>query len=1141
MEAGTDLVGLGRPLGNVVRVRPVLPDELRSGDLRVTDNQRKIVVIEPGKLQGTAEDEFTFDFAYVDNTFDDIYERSLAPLINRDEHGTPGFMDGVNCATLVFGNSTSGKTYTVEGSGPAAKDGVIPTVISGIFEAISEKMSDAATNKRRNMKWRHKLSLQYVEVVDEKIFDLLNPQKIELDVDEQGISDGLGIRNLTRKVVDTEDELYHHFRVGQSSRTAFRTEFGLMSERAASVFSLELHQVSTHLPPGGGKAVEEHLFSRYLVIDLPGAEKLADDPTTLRIREGPTLNNAVIAFGQLVKALAQARDLREAEYIDFRQSKLTAMLPDVLGGNCRTTVITTIPPADYKANSFVLEFSSLFKKIRNFPVVNDGRQVALLRKYNNNMHLLKQQLLAAGFGGLEVDDRLTNHLIEIHKLEKKIIEDEKVQLALREEREQLRDKIAQLNARVNQLLAEKSGLQQERIASEEEKLKVSKVLVDLQIENTSLLEQAVDKEFQLENKMLQQENDIMELEMSGQAKQKRIEQLEKQHRDDLTLIEDLKSELAAVRSNYSSVLNDLDAEKARSEELSVELLNLVNAKNALVREREQLVAQRENLMRMNAELEKRLHQAESELKEASERVKEVQLEMEHLRTELARAKLELDAARIQFQEQKLMGDRKYTVFEQGKGEEVLALRRELAERQEEHKHALARQEEEMANLNARYKKASRRAAELETELNDKAETEAAFGAENSELKLKITQLSESYREKLHKYIADVSQLSTEVARGGAEDSILLSELRAAVDAMFQELVNTYGARESQFLEELRRSREHNMHVIKKNRRLYQAYRSLRYQLEDLAPAGVNISVLEEASLQVEGDEGDVEKQQRQVMEELRERLSTAEAAAVAKSEKALRDAEKYTAQAAQMQAKFSQQQNAIQDLKAKLAQAEEDRREKHGELQRLEQQLLEELSELKAKGVHNIAPAAPQADPEMLNDLRRQLDRERTENQRMQADMQRLQAQVRAAPPPAAPAGPCPNCASKEQELASLRSQLQAKEGELAQAKAAAAAAQQQAAAAKAAAPAPAAPAPAPAAGGGGAELAAARQRIVELEAEVEKLKAELANDDLKAMISGFASGTQADLESEVAELRTQNTMLEQELEDVKAALAKKS
>ncbi len=109
-----------------------------------------------------------------------------------------------------------------------------------------------------------------------------------------------------------------------------------------------------------------------------------------------------MAFGQLVRSLSQARDLREAEYIDFRQSKFTAMLPDVLGGNCRTLVLTTIPPADYAANSFVLKFALCFKRIRNFPVVNDGRQVALLRKYNNNMHLLKQQLMAAGFGGLEV-------------------------------------------------------------------------------------------------------------------------------------------------------------------------------------------------------------------------------------------------------------------------------------------------------------------------------------------------------------------------------------------------------------------------------------------------------------------------------------------------------------------------------------------------------------------------------------------------------------------------------------------------------------------------------------------------------------------------------------------------------------------
>lgn len=93
------------------------------------------------------------------------------------------------------------------------------------------------------------------------------------------------------------------------------------------------------------------------------------------------------------------------------------------------------------------------------------------------------------------------------------------------------------------------------------RLKVSKVLVDLQIENTSLLEAATDKEFHLENKLLQQENDVMELEMAGQSKQKRIDQLERERRTDLQLIQDLKNELSAVRNNYTSVLSDLDSEK----------------------------------------------------------------------------------------------------------------------------------------------------------------------------------------------------------------------------------------------------------------------------------------------------------------------------------------------------------------------------------------------------------------------------------------------------------------------------------------------------------------------------------------------------------------------------------------------------
>ncbi|EKX51837.1 hypothetical protein GUITHDRAFT_65705, partial [Guillardia theta CCMP2712] len=816
-------------------------------------------------------------------------------MITRDEQGTPGFLEGVNCSIVAFGNSMSGKSYTIEGSGPASRDGVIPCLINGVFEGIRSKAEEFGAGKqtlrKKSQKWRFKLSVQYIEIVDEKINDLLNPQKMELEINEFGINDGLGIRNLTRKWVDSEDELYHHFRVGQSSRTTLRNEFGNLSERSSSIFSLELHQVVTHSAIGLLKPVEEHLFSRFLVIDLPGAEKLAEDATTLRIREGPTLNQSITSFGQVVKALAQAHDVQDMEFIDFGQSKLTALLPDVLGGSSRTLIFTTIPPADYRANSFVLQFSQLFGKIRNFPVVNDGKQIALLRKYNNQMHLLRQQLAAAGFGGLDVDDRLTNHLLEIHKLEKKIIEDEKARLALIEEREQLREKLAQVNARVNQLLSEKSQLQQERIQSEEEKLKVSKVLVDLQIENTNLMEQAVDTEFQLQNRILQLENNIVELEMKGQTKQKEIERLQSQHRDDTMLVKDCQDEIAAVRSNYSSVLNDLDAEKARSEELSLELLNLVNTKNALMREREQLQAQRENILKMNSELEGRMAESQTELKENAELIRQLQREVEDLKTEKERARLEFEAMRVQFQEQKLVADRTYATYEQNKGEELLSLKQELVDRGEEHKRVMKKLEEEMATVQAQFKQASRRAAEMENELNEKAMVEAQLQSETQELRQRMTQLSESYREKLHKYISD-------------ETSIITAELRASVDAMFQELVQTYGAREDHLQEELRKSREQGMSYARRSRKLYQAYRSLRYQLEDLAPKGVRPDLLDDAALLVDGEGSEVEKQQQQLIEELRDKLSEAEAQSVAKSEKALQEAERYTAQAAQVQAKL---------------------------------------------------------------------------------------------------------------------------------------------------------------------------------------------------------------------------------------------
>jgi kinesin family protein 11 len=150
MEAGTNLAKLGLPVSNVVRIRPLLPDEPRAGEIRITDNQRKIVLAEPGKLQGTADDEYYADYCYAEGDFMDIYERSIAPLIRSDASGFPGFVDGVNCAILAFGDSRSGKTYTVEGSGKGGEqhDGVVPAVIRGVFQGLQAKLNDQAQGGR---------------------------------------------------------------------------------------------------------------------------------------------------------------------------------------------------------------------------------------------------------------------------------------------------------------------------------------------------------------------------------------------------------------------------------------------------------------------------------------------------------------------------------------------------------------------------------------------------------------------------------------------------------------------------------------------------------------------------------------------------------------------------------------------------------------------------------------------------------------------------------------------------------------------------------------------------------------------------------------------------------------------------------
>ena len=200
-----------------------------------------------------------------------------------------------------------------------------------------------------------------------------------------------------------------------------------------------------------------------------------------------------------------------------------------------------------------------------------------------------------------------------------------------------------------------------------------------------------------------------------------------------------------------------------------------------------------------------------------------------------------------------------------------------------------------------------------------------------------------------------------------------------------------------------------------------------------------IELLDEVSLQIEGDVGDIEKQQRQLIEELRDKLSRAESTAVAKSEHALKEAERFTQKAAEMQRELAGFKSKVLKLEDEKALALEDARSKDNEMHRLEKQLLQELHDLKTRGVQTVAPpaaaaAAAAVDEGQLRELRRELDRSSVENDRLRGEVDRL----RRAPPPPAPApvpaaaaGPCQNCEQKEGQLRSLQQQLQSSRADM--------------------------------------------------------------------------------------------------------------
>ncbi|KAF1793615.1 S-adenosyl-L-methionine-dependent methyltransferase [Phytophthora cactorum] len=311
---------------------------------------------------------FTFDNVLgVTSSQTETYRLCVAPLVQ-------GFLDGYNATVLAYGQTGTGKTHTMAGSGFDARgrekngelQGIIPRVIKAVFKKLQQE--DGGDNQRRS---DHTLRVEYVEIYNEELRDLLHPETTskQLAIREDG-EGNIVIAGVKSEPADSKEAVFRHLVVGGASRVTGSTLMNEHSSRSHAIFSLLLEQ--RDLTSGTRR------FSKFHLVDLAGSERAKRTGAVAgRFKESVSINQGLLALGNVISALGD--DKRRVGtaggtvHVPYRDSKLTRLLQDSLGGNARTLMIACVSPAsvNFEETLNTLKYANRAKNIKNKPIVND--------------------------------------------------------------------------------------------------------------------------------------------------------------------------------------------------------------------------------------------------------------------------------------------------------------------------------------------------------------------------------------------------------------------------------------------------------------------------------------------------------------------------------------------------------------------------------------------------------------------------------------------------------------------------------------------------------------------------------------------------------------------------------------------------
>ncbi|XP_077399224.1 kinesin-like protein KIF1B isoform X12 [Vanacampus margaritifer] len=387
-----------------VRVRPFNSRETSKDSKCIIQMQGNTTTILNPKAPKEPAKTFSFDYSYWSHTTpeDPCFAAQNQVYNDIGKEMLQHAFEGYNVCIFAYGQTGAGKSYTMMGKQEDGQEGIIPMLCEDLFEKINED------NNKEELSYSVEVS--YMEIYCERVRDLLNPKnKGNLRVREHPLL-GPYVEDLSKLAVTSYTDIADLMDAGNKARTVAATNMNETSSRSHAVFTI----VFTQRKHDSETDLSTEKVSKISLVDLAGSER-ADSTGAkgTRLKEGANINKSLTTLGKVISALAEvdnstskSKKKKKSDFIPYRDSVLTWLLRENLGGNSRTAMVAALSPADinYDETLSTLRYADRAKNIKCNAVINEDPNNKLVRDLKDEVARLKELLRAQGLGDiLDID------------------------------------------------------------------------------------------------------------------------------------------------------------------------------------------------------------------------------------------------------------------------------------------------------------------------------------------------------------------------------------------------------------------------------------------------------------------------------------------------------------------------------------------------------------------------------------------------------------------------------------------------------------------------------------------------------------------------------------------------------------------